>query len=142
MNKEIIQFSNVEELIKSLEKYSGITFAPEDVDTREKLLNKISQIQESLSNEVSYMCSHYHHETERLIQINCTLPKLTPKEENLEDKLSSYLKMKWRQVKSYTVTTVIIIIVLVFLMILGKVRQEGINAQIDLYEKTGIWLGR
>lgn len=35
MNKKITKFSSVDELIKSLEEYSGITFESKDVDTYE-----------------------------------------------------------------------------------------------------------
>lgn len=143
MNKKIIQFSSIEELVKSLEEYSGSTCALEDVDTHEKLLNKISQIQGNLSNEVSEMCSHYRDETERLTKTNCALPELTSKEELLEeDEFSSYLKTKWRQLKSGAVTAVIVITVLVFLFALSLIFHEGKNAQILLYTKYGIWFGR
>lgn len=141
MNKKITQYASVEELIKSLEEYSGIIFESEDVDTREKLLNKISQIQENLSNEVSDMCSHYRYEAERLVQVS-SHPELTSKEAPLEDELSSYLKTKWRQLKSGAVTAVVVIVALISLILFSKLREEGIKAQINLYEKTGIWFGR
>lgn len=142
MDKKITQFSSVEELIKHFEEYSGISIDLEEVDTREKLLNKISKMQENLSNDVSDMCSHYRYEAERLVQVNCVLPELTSKEEPMEDEFSSYLKTKWRRLKSNAVTAVIVIVVLVSLMLIGKLRQEGIKAQINFYEKTGIWFGR
>lgn len=142
MNKKITQYASVEELKKSLEEYSGIIFESEDVDTREELLNKISQIQESLSNEVLGMCSHYRQEAERLAQVSCVLPALTSKEAPLEDEFISYLKTKWRQLKSGAVTAIIVIVALIFLILFSKLREEGIKAQINLYEKTGIWFGR
>lgn len=142
MNKKVTQFSSVEELINHLEEYSGISIELEEVDTHEKLLSKISQIQENLLNEVLDMCSHYRYEAERLVQVNCILPELASKEESMEDEFSSYLKTKWRQLKSIAATVVVVIVVLVSLMLIAKLRDKGINAQINLYEETGIWLGR
>lgn len=46
ISMEANRFKSVEELIKSFEEYSGFSIEPEDVDTREKLLNKISEIQD------------------------------------------------------------------------------------------------
>lgn len=40
ISMEANRFKSVEELIKSFEEYSGFSIEPEDVDTREKLLNK------------------------------------------------------------------------------------------------------
>lgn len=65
--KEANRFKSVEELIKSFEEYSGFSIEPEDVDTREKLLNKISEIQDSLSNEVTDNCSEYYYEAGKLM---------------------------------------------------------------------------
>ena len=39
ISMEANRFKSVEELIKSFEEYSGFSIEPEDVDTREKLLN-------------------------------------------------------------------------------------------------------
>ena len=64
---EANRFKSVEELIKSFEEYSGFSIEPEDVDTREKLLNKISEIQDCLSNEVMDNCSEYYYEAEQLM---------------------------------------------------------------------------
>lgn len=52
ISMEANRFKSVEELIKSFEEYSGFSIEPEDVDTREKLLNKISEIQDCLSELV------------------------------------------------------------------------------------------
>ena len=54
---EANRFKNVSELIKSFEEYSGFSIDPEEIDTRDKLLDKISEIQDYLSNEVSDICS-------------------------------------------------------------------------------------
>lgn len=67
ITKEANRFKSVEELIKSFEEYSGFRIEPEDVDTREKLLNKISEIQDSLSNEVTDNCSEYYYEAGKLM---------------------------------------------------------------------------
>lgn len=61
-SKETIRFKSVEELIKSFEMYSGYSIKLEEVDTQEKLLDKISEIQENLSNQVSDICSRYYYE--------------------------------------------------------------------------------
>lgn len=50
ISMEANRFKSVEELIKSFEEYSGFSIEPEDVDTREKLLNKISEIQDCLAD--------------------------------------------------------------------------------------------
>ena len=42
---EANRFKNVSELIKSFEEYSGFSIDPEEIDTRDKLLDKISEIQ-------------------------------------------------------------------------------------------------
>lgn len=65
--KESLRFKSVEELVKSLEEYSGFNIEPEDVNTRQKLLDKISEIQDSLSNEVTDNCSQYYYEAEKLM---------------------------------------------------------------------------
>lgn len=65
--KESLRFKSAEELVKSLEEYSGFTIYPEEVDTREKLLDKINEIQDSLSNEVTDNCSRYYYEAEKLM---------------------------------------------------------------------------
>ncbi len=62
IDKDANRFKSAGELIKSLEEYSGFNIYPEDVDTREKLLDKISEIQDSLSNEVTDICSKYYYE--------------------------------------------------------------------------------
>ena len=67
ISMEANRFKSVEELIKSFEEYSGLSIEPEDVDTREKLLNKISEIQDCLSNEVTDNCSEYYYEAEQLM---------------------------------------------------------------------------
>ena len=61
------RFKSVEELIKSFEAYSGFNIYPKEIDTREKLLDRISEIQDSLSNEVSDTCSRYYYEAEKLM---------------------------------------------------------------------------
>ena len=53
ISMEANRFKNVSELIKSFEEYSGFSIDPEEIDTRDKLLDKISEIQDYLSNEVS-----------------------------------------------------------------------------------------
>lgn len=65
--KESLRFKSAEELVKSFEEYSGFTIYPEEVDTREKLLDKINEIQDSLSNEVTDNCSRYHYEAGKLM---------------------------------------------------------------------------
>lgn len=65
--KESTRFKSAEELVKSLEEYSGFSIEPEDVDTRQKLLYKISEIQDSLSNEVTDNCSRYYYEAGKLM---------------------------------------------------------------------------
>lgn len=40
ISMEANRFKNVGELIKSFEEYSGFSIAPEEIDTRDKLLNK------------------------------------------------------------------------------------------------------
>lgn len=52
ISMEANRFKNVSELIKSFEEYSGFSIDPEEIDTRDKLLDKISEIQDYLSNEV------------------------------------------------------------------------------------------
>lgn len=64
---EANRFKNVDELIKSFEKYSGFSIDPEEIDTRDKLLDKISEIQDCLSNEVSDICSQYYYEAGNLM---------------------------------------------------------------------------
>lgn len=61
------RFKNVSELIKSFEEYSGFSIDPEEIDTRDKLLDKISEIQDYLSNEVSDICSQYYYEAGQLM---------------------------------------------------------------------------
>lgn len=50
ISMEANRFKNVSELIKSFEEYSGFSIDPEEIDTRDKLLDKISEIQDYLSN--------------------------------------------------------------------------------------------
>lgn len=64
---EANRFKNVSELIKSFEEYSGFSIDPEEIDTRDKLLDKISEIQDYLSNEVSDICSLYYYEAGQLM---------------------------------------------------------------------------
>lgn len=64
---EANRFKNVDELIKSFEEYSGFSIDPEEIDTRDKLLDKISEIQDCLSNEVSDICSQYYYEAGKLM---------------------------------------------------------------------------
>lgn len=45
ISMEANRFKNVGELIKSFEEYSGFSIAPDEIDTRDKLLNKILEIQ-------------------------------------------------------------------------------------------------
>ena len=56
ISMEVNRFKNVSELIKSFEEY-----------TRDKLLDKISEIQDYLSNEVSDICSQYYYEAGQLM---------------------------------------------------------------------------
>lgn len=65
-NKEN-RFNSVEELIKSLEKYSGFSVKLEEENTREKLLDRILEIQDSLSKQVLDICSQYYYEVRQLI---------------------------------------------------------------------------
>lgn len=65
--KEPLRFKSVGELVKSLEEYSGFNIDQEEVDTREKLLYKINEIQDSLSNEVTDNCSMYYYEAGKLM---------------------------------------------------------------------------
>lgn len=67
ISMEANRFKNVGELIKSFEEYSGFSIAPEEIDTRDKLLNKISEIQGYLSNEVSDICSRHYYEAGQLM---------------------------------------------------------------------------
>lgn len=64
---EANRFKNVDELIKSFEEYSGFSIDPEEIDTRDELLDKISEIQDCLSNEVSDICSQYYYEAGNLM---------------------------------------------------------------------------
>ena len=43
ISMEANRFKNVSELIKSFEEYSGFSIDPEEIDTRDKLLDKISE---------------------------------------------------------------------------------------------------
>jgi hypothetical protein len=67
ISMEANRFKNVSELIKSFEEYSGFSIDPEEIDTRDKLLDKISEIQDYLSNEVSDICSWYYYEAGQLM---------------------------------------------------------------------------
>lgn len=67
ISMEANRFKNVSELIKSFEEYSGFSIDPEEIDTRDKLLDKISEIQDYLSNEVSDVCSQYYYEAGQLM---------------------------------------------------------------------------
>lgn len=67
IRKEETRFKSVEELVKAFEEYSGFSIYLEDVNTREKLLDKISEIQDSLSNEISDTCSQYYYEAGKLM---------------------------------------------------------------------------
>lgn len=67
ISMEANRFKNVSELIKSFEEYSGFSIDPEEIDTRDKLLDKISEIQGYLSNEVSDICSQYYYEAGQLM---------------------------------------------------------------------------
>ena len=64
---EANRFKNESELIKSFEEYSEFSIDPEEIDTRDKLLDKISEIQDNLSNEVSDICSQYYYEAGQLM---------------------------------------------------------------------------
>lgn len=48
ISMEANRFKSVSELIKSFEEYSGFSIDPEEIDTRDKLLDKISEIQDYL----------------------------------------------------------------------------------------------
>ena len=65
--KQISMEANRFKSVEEFEEYSGFSIEPEDVDTREKLLNKISEIQDCLSNEVTDNCSEYYYEAEQLM---------------------------------------------------------------------------
>lgn len=67
ISMEANRFKNVGELIKSFEEYSGFSIALEEIDTRDKLLNKISEIQGYLSDEVSDICYQYYYEAGQLM---------------------------------------------------------------------------
>ena len=67
ISMEVNRFKNVSELIKSFEEYSGFSIDPEEIDTRDKLLDKISEIQDYLFNEVSDICSQYYYEAGQLM---------------------------------------------------------------------------
>ena len=67
ISMEANRFKNVSELIKSFEEYSGFSIDPEEIDTRDKLLDKISEIQDYLSKEVSDICSQYYYEAGQLM---------------------------------------------------------------------------
>lgn len=67
ISMEANRFKNVSELIKSFEEYSGFSIDPEEIDTRDKLLDKISEIQDYLSNEVSDIYSQYYYEAGQLM---------------------------------------------------------------------------
>ena len=67
ISMEANRFKNVSELIKSFEEYSGFSIDPEEIDTRDKLLDKISEIQDYLSNEVSDICYKYYYEEGQLM---------------------------------------------------------------------------
>lgn len=67
ISMEANRFKNVSELIKSFEEYSGFSIDPEEIDTRDKLLDKISEIQDYLSNGVSDICSQYYYEAGQLM---------------------------------------------------------------------------
>ena len=60
ISMEANRFKNVSELIKSFEEYSGFSIDPEEMD-------KISEIQDYLSNEVSDICSQYYYEAGQLM---------------------------------------------------------------------------
>lgn len=62
------RFKSRSELIKSFEEYSGFSIESEDVDTREKLLKKIDEIQNLLLDEISDTCSMYYREASKLIK--------------------------------------------------------------------------
>lgn len=62
------RFKSRSELIKSFEEYSGFSIESEDIDTREKLLKKIDEIQNLLLDEVSDTCSMYYREASKLIK--------------------------------------------------------------------------
>ncbi len=64
--KETVRFKSVQELITSFEEYSGFSIELEEINTREKLLSKISEIQDFLSFEVTDHCSQYYREAEAL----------------------------------------------------------------------------
>lgn len=68
--KEANRFKSVEELIKSFEEYSGFSIEPEEVDTPDKLLSKISEIQDFLTFEVTDHCSKYYREATKIIYEN------------------------------------------------------------------------
>lgn len=61
ISMEANRFKNV------FEEYSGFSIDPEEIDTRDKLLDKISEIQDYLSNEVSDICSQYYYEAGQLM---------------------------------------------------------------------------
>ena len=67
ISMEANRFKNVSELIKSFEEYSGFSIDPEEIDTRDKLWDKISEIQDYLSNVVSDICSQYYYEAGQLM---------------------------------------------------------------------------
>lgn len=58
------KFANIQELIKDLESYSGLSIDLNEVDTKEKLLDKIQYIENFLSNEVSDICRKYRSDVE------------------------------------------------------------------------------
>lgn len=93
--KESLRFKSAEELVKSLEEYSGFSIEPEDVDTRQKLLDKISEIQDSLSNEVTDNCSRYYYEA----------GLLSPDEEMKNKRIIS----QWKLEIIFSVSTVILL---------------------------------
>ncbi|MGL4805638.1 MAG: hypothetical protein ACRC26_04765 [Bacteroidales bacterium] len=65
-NKES-RFKSVEELIKALEEYSGFCIEPSEVDTREKVLKKINEIQQFLLDEINDECHRYYQEASKLM---------------------------------------------------------------------------
>lgn len=64
---EANRFKSVDELIKSFEEYSGFIIDPGEIDTREKLLDKISEIQDTLTFEITDNCSQYYQEAAMLM---------------------------------------------------------------------------
>lgn len=65
-NKEV-RFVNIEMLIEDFETYSGFSIDCSEVDSREKVLKKINEIQQFLLDEINDECHRYYQEASKLM---------------------------------------------------------------------------